>query len=363
MTRHTPSRDDAPPPDVLGETAALWEAIWRTTGEYVVIVDRAGTILDCNRIDDGFSRDHVMGRSFITFTTPDCSARLQDGLRKVFETGVPCSIESTVRRADGSLNYFLLRMGPVTVAGRTVAAVLCCECLLSLKESQKTLEHERHVLRQLLESQERERQVIAYEIHDGMSQYLAGAMMHFQALEHAAGLSPARDLVEGLRLLEAAAEESRRLIGGLRPPTLDELGIVESVDAIVREARLEIPTVTFTHTLPAERLASQLETAIFRIVQESLSNARRHAQASHARVTIERVDTATGPRIRVVVEDDGVGFDPDKVPPERFGLEGIRQRARVFGAEAAIRSLPGRGATVEVDLPVLLAADEANHRG
>lgn len=354
-TRRTPHAVAPAPEEVLGQTAALWEAVWRTSGEYVAVVDRAGTILDCNRVDEGFARDDVVGRPFTSFTTPECSPRLEAALEDVFTTGAHRSVESTVCRTDGSLNYFLLRMGPVAVGGRTVAALICCQSILPLKESQKTLEHERHVLRQLLEIQERERQVIAYEIHDGLAQYLAGAMMHFQALEHAAGSAPARDLSEGLRLLAAAAEESRRLIGGLRPPTLDELGIVESVDTLVRDARIEVPTVTFTHALPAERLAPHLETAIFRIVQESLSNVRRHARAAHAELRIERIDTPAGPRIRVFVADDGAGFDVTRVPEDRFGLEGIRQRARVLGAEAIIRSTPGAGTTVEVELPLVSA--------
>lgn len=358
-TRRPPPSNAPPDGDVLHDTAALWQAVWQTSGEYVAIVDRQGTILDCNRIDDGFSRDDVIGCPFTSFTTPDCSPRLEKALAEVFETGEQRSVESTVRRNDGSLNYFLLRMGPIVIAGRTAAAMICCESVLSLKESQQTLEHERHVLRQLLEIQERERQVVAYEIHDGLAQYLAGAMMHFQALEHATGRVPTGDLTEGLRLLAAAAEESRRLIGGLRPPTLDELGIIDSVEALVRDARIEIPTVTFTHSLPAKRLAPHLETTIFRIVQESLSNARRHAGASRATVTIDHVESVSGPRIRVVVTDDGVGFRPDAVPPDRFGLEGIRQRARLVGAEASIRSQPGAGTTVAVELPVQFSVDSS----
>lgn len=356
MPSRRPALPDAPPAgDVLRDTAALWRAVWQTSGEYVAIVDRHGMILDCNRVDDGFSTHEVIGHPFTSFTTPDCTPRLAQALEEVFATGAQQSVESTVRRTDGSLNYFLLRMGPIVVAGRTAAVLICCESVLSLKESQKTLEHERHVLRQLLEIQERERQVVAYEIHDGLAQYLAGAMMHFQALEHAAGRPPPHDLREGLRLLTAAADESRRLISGLRPPTLDELGIVDSVETLVRDARIEIPAVTFTHALPAERLAPHLETTIFRIVQESLANARRHAGASRVGVTIDRIQSPPGPRIRVVVTDDGKGFDPVTVPPDRFGLEGIRQRARLLGAEASIRSQPGTGTTVAVDLPLLLA--------
>lgn len=343
---------------MLADREALWSTIWRTSGEYVAIVDRAGTIIDCNRVDDGFSRDQVVGHHFTRFTIPECAPRLQQTLDEVFATGTATTVESTVRRLNGELNYFVLRIGPVTVAGRTVALLVCCESILPLKQSQQTLEHERHVLKQLLDIQERERQIVAYEIHDGLAQYLAGAMMHLQAAEHAAaGTGFTRELQQGIRLLAAAAEESRRLISGLRPPMLDELGIVEAVEGLVGDVRSEIPHVDFEHALPDDRLAPHLETAIFRIVQESLSNVRRHAQARHARVTLREVVGPAGRRIHVCVHDDGIGFDPRHVPEDRFGLEGIRQRARVLGAEAVIHSTPGAGTTIEVDLPLIAAPD------
>lgn len=208
---------------------------------------------------------------------------------------------------------------------------------------------DRALLLRLLEIQERERQLVAYEIHDGIAQYLAGAMMHFQAWEAALGDHPGRaELHEGLRLLRAAADESRRLIGGLRPPALDELGIVEAIESLVADARIEVPAIEFRHDLPGLRLPPALETTIFRIVQESLSNIRKHAGASTASVSVMRA----GGVVTVRVMDDGRGFDPASVPAERFGLEGIRQRSRLFKGTCRIDSAPGRGTTIEASLPV-----------
>nr|MCS5616421.1 sensor histidine kinase [Pirellulales bacterium] len=164
----------------------------------------------------------------------------------------------------------------------------------------------------------------------------------------------ASDLQEGMRLLQMATDESRRLIAGLRPPALDELGIVEAIESLVADARAEVPRVQFTHDLPGPRLSPDLETTIFRIVQESLSNVRKHAAATAAEVDISR----RGDAVLVRVHDDGSGFDPGAVPDERFGLEGIRQRSRLMGGEPRIISAPGQGTTIEVRLPVSL--DEAS---
>jgi signal transduction histidine kinase len=271
-------------------------------------------------------------------------------VQEVFETGEDRSLETTVRGLDGSLNYFSLRLGPVRIAGRTAAAIVCCENIRPLRTSEIALQRERTLLRRLLEIQERERQLVSYEIHDGLAQYLTGAMLHLEACEHAiADAAPSPDLHEGLRLLRAATDEARRLISGLRPPALDELGIIEAVETLAADARTEVARVDFTHSLGPTRLPPDVETTIFRIAQESLSNVRRHAQAGAVSICLEQQGARD---VRIVVQDDGIGFDLTTVPDDRFGLEGIRQRARLLGGEPTITSAPGHGTSVTVTLPI-----------
>jgi PAS domain S-box-containing protein len=332
------------------DTAALWQAVCRVSGDYIAVVDRTGTIRFCNRVDDGWSPEQVMGRSMLDFTMPESTEQLYRVIEEVFATGREQTTETTVRRPDGSLNYFSLRLGPVLVDGRTAAILVCCENTLPLKTSEKSLQHERTLLRRLLKIQERERQLVSYEIHDGLAQYLAGAMMHLEACEHGlSGSGENRELREGLRLLRAAADEARRLISGLRPPALDELGIIDAVETLVADARAEVARVEFTHSLPARRLQPDVETTMFRIVQESLSNVRRHARAGSVSVRLEQHGENN---VRIVVKDDGIGFDPVTVADDRFGIEGIRQRAWLLGGEPLITSSPGRGTTVTVTLPI-----------
>lgn len=97
------------------------------------------------------------------------------------------------------------------------------------------------------------------------------------------------------------------------------------------------------------RLAPPLETTVFRIVQESLGNAYRHSRGDKIRVGV----TEVGKRVRIEVEDAGVGFDLGKVDPARFGLPGIRERTRLFGGSATIESVPGHGTRIAVDLPIV----------
>lgn len=338
---------DTPMAAALRDPGPLWDAVCRTSGDYIVVVDRAGTIIFANRIGNGYTTDQVMDRSMLDFTVPESALRLSQLVQEVFDTAEQRSLETTVRGIGGELLYFSLRLGPVRVADHVVAVIMCCENILALKDSERKLEHERNLLRRLLEIQERERQLVSYEIHDGLAQYLAGALMHLQACQHTCPPAAAHEFDESLRLLQAAAEESRRLIGGLRPPALDELGIVEAVESLVDDARVEIGDVSFSHSLPGDRLPPQLETSVFRIVQEGISNARKHAHARHLRIDLTR----SAASVRILVADDGRGFDPSRVPEERFGLEGIRQRSRLLGGEPRITSAPGAGTTIEVTLP------------
>lgn len=339
--------ENAPTPAILRDPAPLWEAVCRTSGDYIVVVDRTGTIVFANRVGDGYTTDQVMDRSMLDFTVPESAPQLAQMVSEVFETAEPRTLETTVRGIGGELMYFSLRLGPVRDADRVVAVIMCCENIFALKDSERKLEHERNLLRRLLEIQERERQLVSYEIHDGLAQYLAGALMHLQACQHACPPTAAGEFDASLRLLQSAAEEARRLIGGLRPPALDELGIVAAVESLVDDARGEIRDASFSHSLPGDRLPPQLETSVFRIVQEAISNARKHAHARHLQIDLSR----SAGRVRILVTDDGCGFDPTRVPEERFGLEGIRQRSRLLGGEPRITSAPGAGTTIEVTLP------------
>lgn len=349
-----PHRHRSPPRDPTAETAALrdpsrlWEAVQRASGDYLVVVDRSYRVQLANRVDRGFTPEQLIGRSVLDFTSDDSTKPLKTAIDHVFREGTNCSLQTRVQTPEGEVREFSVQLGPVACDDGVAGVIICSEDITALKESERNLERERGVLRRLIAIQEKERQLVSYEIHDGLAQYIAGAIMHLEAHLHAQEGHASRELVDGVRLLRAAAEESRRLIGGLRPPALDELGIIEAIESLVADARIEIPEVTFTHRLPDRRLPNPLETTIFRLVQESLNNVRRHAQAGSAEVVVE-----LAPRgVHVRISDDGRGFDPAKVSEDRFGLEGIRQRCRLVGVEPRIETAPGKGTVIDVVLPM-----------
>ncbi len=224
---------------------------------------------------------------------------------------------------------------------------------------EEELKKEQESLRQLLELAERDRELVAFEIHDGFAQLLAGAQWHFESAARLYPLDPdqGRQAFEkGCRLLGESIQESRRLISGLRPPVLDAFGVVPAIENLILEGRRAGgPQVELAAEVKFERLARPLENAIFRIVQESLTNAARHSRSEKVRVEL----TDDGQMVHLSVRDSGVGFDPDQVPDGHFGLRGIRERARLLGGRAAVESRPGQGTTIRVELPLLSRPPDA----
>jgi PAS domain S-box-containing protein len=227
-----------------------------------------------------------------------------------------------------------------------------------VKERTAELAKQQRTLKHLLQSSDSERQVIAYEIHDGLAQQLAGAIMHLQMydvrrVERPEAAAAAYDA--GMKLLQQGHDETRRLISGLRPPVLDESGVVEAVAHLVHEqSRQKGPKIDYHTMVEFDRLVPTLENAVYRICQEALSNAAQHSQAERVRVSLVQLRD----RIRIEVRDWGIGFDTKAAAKGRFGLEGIRQRAKLLGGKCHIRSRPGQGTRVIVELPVVERQEE-----
>jgi signal transduction histidine kinase len=222
-----------------------------------------------------------------------------------------------------------------------------------LRHVEELLRKEQRYLRYLLEVQDRDRQMVSYEIHDGLVQQLAAAIMQLEMFSRLTGRSDSEDwqmFETGVQRLNECMREARRLINGLRSPILDELGVVAAIeDLISQNSDQEQPEIGFIHHLDRERLAPSLENVIFRIVQESLTNARRYSQSERVLVRLTQRDDY----IRIEVQDWGIGFNPREVGNGHFGLEGIQERARLFGGSATIKSALGKGTRIVVQLPLM----------
>jgi PAS domain S-box-containing protein len=299
-------------------------------------------------LDDNFEQ----WRSLIH---PDDRARIIK-LRTDFLASKETRLASEYRISckDGSYRWIASHSLVVRdVQGKAIRIVGSHVDITDRKLAEEALAREHRTTKHLLESSDHERQVIAYEIHDGLAQLLTGAVMHFHAYENAKDTRPdaaARAFAAGMAMLGQSHAEARRLISGVRPPILDEQGIVAAINHLVHEQqRPRGSKIEFRSRVEFGRLSPIVESAVYRIVQEGLTNACRHSQGT--KVWLELLQQ--GERLRIEIRDRGVGFNLNDLGKGRFGLRGMRERARLLGGSATIDSEPGKGTRIVVELPVV----------
>ncbi|GAB4410160.1 MAG: HAMP domain-containing protein [Anaerolineae bacterium] len=205
----------------------------------------------------------------------------------------------------------------------------------------------------VIAAQEEERKRIARELHDGTGQLLTSLLLGLRAIEDAIDHAEVRQRAGELReMVSHTLAEVRNLALQLRPSALDDLGLSDALEHYIADCCRHYGLhIEFTaHGLDEQRLPSAVETALYRMVQEALTNVARHAQAQVASVLLER----RGDEIVLIVEDNGRGFDPDAVSKreQRLGLYGIRERAELLGGRMVIESAPGQGTSLFVTIPL-----------
>jgi PAS domain S-box-containing protein len=203
---------------------------------------------------------------------------------------------------------------------------------------------------------EGERHHIAYELHDGLAQIVTSTHQHLQAFAsryHPRTPQGRADLDRAMDLAQRAVREVRRVIGGLRPTALDDFGLAAALQMHVASLRADGWEMTYRQTIDHERLPPAIETVVFRVAQESLTNIRKHAQTTRAHMELDRL----GSELRLSVEDWGCGFDSAMLGDsaglgEHIGLRGMRERIALLGGQWSIDSRPGHGTRVVAIIPL-----------
>jgi signal transduction histidine kinase len=209
--------------------------------------------------------------------------------------------------------------------------------------------------RRLIEAQEKERGRISRELHDEVGQQIIALMLSLKALEAAASEHDLQTKVSELRATaERAGHEIHALAFQLRPLALDELGLPRALSGLLDswQSRTGITVDFVSAGLDEVRLPSPVETTIYRIVQEAMTNVYKHASATSVSVSLER----RGDSVTAIVEDDGQGFEGDLLgrgsDERRIGIAGMRERAELVDGTLTIESSPGKGTTVRVRVPL-----------
>jgi len=283
------------------------------------------------------------------------------------------SIPLVVRgRALGAMN--LCGAATASFPSETVAALSVLGGLLALtvenmfmtNETTREENDRRQFVIKEMEASEDERQRIARELHDGIGQTLTALLMNMDAsialLSQPGRKAQAQGQMEKSREVAASIlQDIRRVILALRPTALDDLGLFPAIDGYARrvlgEAGIE---ATCRRGGSNDRIPSVVENALFRVLQEAINNVARHSHARQCRLTLSTNEGT----VSAIIEDDGVGFDTNggSNSYDHFGLTGMRERVRVLGGSLQLRSRPGSGTRLTLEVPYRREGDEEEPR-
>jgi len=208
----------------------------------------------------------------------------------------------------------------------------------------------RDALRRVVAGQEVERRRLARELHDETGQALTSILLGLRAVDEAgSGEDVAQALADLRELVVATLQDVRRLAVQLRPKALDDFGLVPALERLAQTfSESSGIGVQLEATLGDERLPAEVETTIYRIVQEALTNVVKHAEATEVSILLVRRDST----VTAVLEDNGAGFRPEVVRSDSLGLEGMRERVALHDGRLTVESAPGAGTTLRVEVPL-----------
>jgi two-component system, chemotaxis family, CheB/CheR fusion protein len=294
---------------------------------------------------------------------PDDRASAQRAVEDALQSGEPQRFEQRLRSGSGSYRWFLVQLQPVRDTRGTIVRSFGAATdihedrmareMLEQRVQERTRELEslsvsrQHLLERLVSAGEEERKRIARELHDEMGQHLTALKVSLE------GLQPETDPVRHMKQIVGSLDESvDRLTLELRPPTLDDLGLSGAIGSLIEQFTAASGIRADVHTPGSDgaRLPEPVETTLYRVLQEALTNVWKHSGAKNVSVILER-----GPeQAQLIIEDDGQGFDDadEDGARGRFGLLGIRERVSLIGGTFNIESARGRGTTLYVRVPL-----------
>lgn len=251
-------------------------------------------------------------------------------------------LNSTIKKAESLV-------GQVTVVLHYLTSDL-----MQIGEVVATAREQRALGLKIIEAQEEERKRLSREIHDGPAQTLAQVLIGLDVVERVGkreGDEAARRELQKYRVMvQDALAEVRRIIYDLRPMSLDDLGLVPTLQKYFHRVDSDFPSIniSFKNLGAEKRLQSRIEAALFRLVQEAVQNACTHANPSNVRIRLEfRKD-----EVIILVKDDGAGFDQSVKKEGSYGLIGMKERADLLNGELTINSSPEHGTTILAAIPI-----------
>jgi PAS domain S-box-containing protein len=328
---------------LLAERAKLARVI-EFAPDGMLIVDQAGTIVLANpaivQLLGARAAGELLGQQVTSLLATSQRAACQACLERVLAGDGAVRLESTLASPSGLRVPIEMHIGFLSWNDQPAAQIIARDI----------------TQRKQAELLEEERRLIAYELHDGLAQMVISTHQHLQAFaaRHRPRAQPTRaELDRVLDLARRSVTEIRRVIAGLRPTALDDFGLATALRMHAAALQADGWEISFQESLGATRLTPTIETVLYRVAQEALTNVRKHAQTTRVAVTLARDEHW----LRLEIQDWGCGFEPAEVLSgaglgERIGLRGMRERATILGGRWSVRSSPGNGALVVAEVPL-----------
>jgi signal transduction histidine kinase len=320
----------------------------RAIPDLMFVLLRDGTYVDYHARDPKLlfvDPDALIGRRVKDVLPPELAAVMTDAFERAFQTDDPVVVEYELPM--GEPRFFEARI--VQFGGDRLLSIV-----RDVTEAKRAAQLNRDLARRLISRQEIERQRIARELHDDVSQRMALMINEIDAIT-------AQVESEGLRarlrkLYGQAGEialDVHHLAYELHPSRLRSLGLVAALQSLCRDALNQRHLhVVFTHGPIPPSIDENVSLSVYRIVQEALHNIARHSQASDAQVGI----SSDGRHLELRVADSGVGFDPAQVEQAGLGLVSMRERVAALNGQLTIDAAPGNGTRITVRIPVAAPA-------
>lgn len=321
-------------------------SILRYTPAVVYMKDTNGNYLLVNsRFEELFhvKSEDARGKSDADILPPEVAEQFRVNDERVLTEGSSLHVEEQIPQEDGVHTYLSVKFPIYTESGKTRGI---CGIASDITDAKKAHEQLRRLSGSILANQEKERAAIARELHDELGQVLTALRLDAVWLQERMKKEgvPGVDRAAAMcSLIDSTIEDVRSLAIRLRPGVLDDLGLVEALEWYTGEfeRRTQIPCL-FSHDL-IPVIDDSLATAAYRIAQEALTNVARHAQASHAEVTLKKDNS----HLVLTVTDDGIGLGERAISDtEVLGLAGMRERAALVGGTVAVQSDSGKGTMV-----------------
>lgn len=268
---------------------------------------------------------------------------------RVWQEQVPLVFEEVVGLTDGSYTYRSVKFPVRDDAGTMVALGGISTDISDEKAANDALKNERELLRSLIEVQENEKQFLCAEFHDGLIQYAAGSLMSLESFRAKHPASDAAELLDKvIGNLRKGVEDGRRVIRGIRPAVLDDSGLAFALEDLIDQYSTPEMMAVGKCDPSIGRLPVPLETTIYRVVQEALTNASKYSGTDVVRFELRR----EGDLLHLEILDFGCGFDVASAQKKGFGLLGMTERVRLLGGKCEIHSELDSGTRITVRLPL-----------